>query len=81
MRKRWKEFLATLEVPLEFLHADELRSRYRLSGVLLPAVFKKDGQSLELLIDADSINKCRTSDDLEQLLVTTLVRTSVAPAK
>ncbi len=68
MRNSWKEFLETLEIPLEFLHADELKSRYAISEVSLPAVFKKYGQRLELLIDADSINECQTSDDLEQLV-------------
>src|SRR3954467_6060768 len=41
MRGEWKRFLEGLGVPLEFLHADELRSRYRLKGVPLPAVFEK----------------------------------------
>ncbi len=68
MRNSWKEFLETLEIPLEFLHADELKSRYAISEVSLPAVFKKYGQRLELLIDADSINECQTSDDLRRLV-------------
>ena len=61
-------FLETLEIPLEFLHADELKSRYRVSDVPLPAVFKKEGARLELLIGADSINECRTIDELKQLV-------------
>ncbi len=68
MRNSWKEFLETLEIPLEFLHADELKSRYAISEVSLPAVFKKYGRRLELLIDADSINECQTSDDLRRLV-------------
>lgn len=68
MRKSWKEFLETLEIPLEFLHADELKSRYRTGEVPLPAVFKNDGQRLELLIDSDSITQCRTIDELMRLV-------------
>lgn len=68
MRKSWKEFLETLEIPLEFLHADELKSCYRTGEVPLPAVFKNDGQRLELMIDAHSINGCRTVDELKQLV-------------
>lgn len=68
MRKSWRSLLETLERPMEFLHADELQSRYGISQVPLPAVFKKEGQRLELLIDADSINECRTIDDLKQLV-------------
>lgn len=76
MRKGWKVFLETLEIPLEFLHADELKSRYRISGVPLPAIFKKEGEELELLIDADSINECRTIDDLKQLVRNNLSNTA-----
>lgn len=67
MRESWKQFLKTLERRAEFLHADELKSLYNISGVKLPAVFKKEGASLSLLIDADSINACRTTDDLKKL--------------
>ena len=69
MRKSWKRFLETLERPLEFLHADELKSRYGISGEPLPAVFKKESEGLKLLIDAASINACLTMDDLRQLII------------
>lgn len=68
MRQSWKQFLETLDRPLEFLHADELKSHYGISGVPLPAMFKKEGERLELLIGADSINACRTIDELKQLI-------------
>jgi hypothetical protein len=68
MHKSWKRFLKTLDRPLEFLHADELKSRYGISDLKLPAIFKKEAQRLELLIDADSINACLTLDDLKQLV-------------
>ena len=68
MRKSWKKFLETLNIPLEFLHADELKSRYGISALPLPAIFKKEGGRLELLIDADSINSCLTINDLKQLI-------------
>lgn len=68
MRQSWKRFLETLDRPLEFLHADELRSRYAVSGVPLPAIFTKEGERLKLLIDADSLNNCQTIDDLMRLV-------------
>ena len=68
MRKSWRVFLESLERPFEFLHADELNSVYHISGVPLPAVFKKDAEGLKLLIDADSINQCRTIDELKELI-------------
>src|SRR3954464_123565 len=49
MRSEWKLFLEGLGVPLEFLHADELRSRYGLEGVSLPAIFEKVDGTLRVL--------------------------------
>jgi hypothetical protein len=69
MRGEWKEFLDGLGLPLEFLHADELASRYGLKGVGLPAVFTKGGGGLKVLAGADAINACRTLDDLERLIL------------
>lgn len=67
MRRSWKQFLETLSRPPEFLHADELKNRYDISGVPLPAVFRKEAESLHLLIDAASINACNSLDDLKKL--------------
>ena len=68
MRANWKRFLETLDRPLEFLHADELNSRYGISNAPLPAVFKKEGERLVLLLGADAINTCKTIDDLKRLV-------------
>lgn len=68
MRKSWKRFLETLGAATEFLHADELKRRHRISGVPLPAVFKRTGDELELWIDAAEINACRTMEDLQRLV-------------
>ena len=68
MRSSWKRFLETLDRPLEFLHADELRTRYGISSIPLPALFEKEDERPELLIDADSINACTTLDDLKRLI-------------
>jgi hypothetical protein len=68
MRKDWKRFLETLCAATEFLHADELEHRHRISGVPLPAVFKRAGDELELWIDAGEINACRTVEDLRRLV-------------
>ena len=72
MRAGWKSFLETLGRPLEFLHADELAGRYGVKGVPLPAVFEKRAGRLEMLITSDSINGCRTTDELKQLILKTL---------
>lgn len=82
MRGDWREFLDRLGLPLEFLHADELAARYNLTGVTLPAVFTKDGGELSMLAGADSINACRTLDDLKRLILEGLAREGVpSPAR
>lgn len=79
MRGEWKEFLDGLGLPLEFLHADELAARYDLNDVPLPAVFTKGGDGLSVLLGADSINACRTLDELERLILEGLARGSNPP--
>lgn len=69
VRREWKRFLDGLDRPLEFLHADELAARYGVEGVPLPAVFQREGERLEVLAGADSINACRTLDDLKRLIL------------
>ena len=69
MRKEWREFLDGLGTPLEFLHADELEKRYGVRGVPLPAIFKRDGGSIEVLAGADAINACKTMDDLKRIIL------------
>ncbi|HYY97151.1 MAG TPA: hypothetical protein VE642_01090 [Pyrinomonadaceae bacterium] len=69
MRGEWRRFLEGLGVPLEFLHADELRARYGVEGAPLPAVFERDGVGLRVLAGADAINACATLDDLKRLVI------------
>jgi hypothetical protein len=68
MRKDWKRFLETLGRPIEFLHADELKKLNGISEIALPAVFSKVGDGLNLLVDVQAINRCRTMEDLEGLI-------------
>ncbi|HWS54911.1 MAG TPA: hypothetical protein VN228_12320 [Pyrinomonadaceae bacterium] len=68
MRREWKRFLEGLGVPLEFLHADELRARYGAAGVPLPAVFRKSDGRVEVLVGAEEIDACRTGEELKQLI-------------
>ena len=69
MRGEWRRFLEGLGRPLEFLHADELKSRYGVEGVALPAVFEKDGASLRVAVSADEINACGTLEELKRLIL------------
>lgn len=65
MKKKWKMFLESMDVEKEFLHADEFKDKYSLQEIALPAVFKKDcAGDLEIMIDAPTINNCKSIDDL-----------------
>ncbi|MCY7376717.1 MAG: hypothetical protein LH472_12225 [Pyrinomonadaceae bacterium] len=69
MKKEWKEFLETLENPLEFLHADEFKSRYKFEEVELPAIFKLENGALNLMVAAAAINKCQSIEDLKRKII------------
>jgi hypothetical protein len=69
MRGEWRRFLEGLGVPLEFLHADELKARYGLKDVTLPAVFEREGASLRVAVGADEINACGSLEELEKLIL------------
>ncbi|MCI0694810.1 hypothetical protein L0337_22735 [candidate division KSB1 bacterium] len=69
-----KEFLGSLDLSMEFLHRDELKARYEMEGVSLPAIFAKRGKKLSVLIDAGAINSCGTVEDLQQLILNELAQ-------
>jgi hypothetical protein len=69
MRREWREFIERLDARTEFLHADELRSRYGLTGLSLPVILRRRrGATLEVFADADTINSCRTLDELKRAI-------------
>lgn len=72
MRDEWRAFLETLDASPEFLHRDELATVYGITGAPLPAVFRKAGESLQLLAGADAINACSTMSQLKELIGTHL---------
>ena len=68
MRNEWKEYLDSLNVPLEFLHADEFREKYKPEKVNLPAIFAEENGALREIADAERINRSKTIDDLKTLI-------------
>jgi hypothetical protein len=64
----WKNFTASLEQRVIFLHRDELQKLYGITDVPLPAVFKVNDSQPHLWINAEQINRCQTLDDLKQLI-------------
>ena len=70
MYKEWKEFIKSLEISYEEVHRNEVKDG--VSKLSFPAILMKKDGDLELLIDSDSINTCRTLDDLKQLIINRL---------
>jgi len=69
MRKEWKVFLDTLDMPMEFLHADEFKKKYSLEKAELPAIFKEKDGVKKLIVSASEINRCQTLEDLKKLIL------------
>jgi len=68
MRDEWKQFVAGLGVPIEFLHRDELEKQYGIRDVELPAVFRQRNGTLGVWITREEINRCHSLEELEQIV-------------
>lgn len=73
IRSEWKEYLESLKAEFEFLHRDELATKYGLSDLSLPAVLLKNGNALQVWIGVEEINDCHSLDDLKLLISGKLV--------
>lgn len=74
MRKEWADYLETLNANLEFLHRDELIKQYGEQNASLPAIFfVGDNKKLELGVDSETINKCKTIEDLQNTIQKSLI--------
>ena len=58
MRSEWKQFIQTLDHPVEFLHADEFRKRHGETTLSFPIMLANDDGRLSTLVDAEVINSC-----------------------
>ena len=69
MHEAWRTFVESRDVDAQFLHRDELASRYGIDDVVLPAVYQKvDDASPQLWIGAQAINAATSIDDLRELI-------------
>jgi len=68
MRKEWKEYLDSLDNSLEFLHADEFKSKYKHENANLPAIFIEENGSLKQIAIAGQINKSQSIQDLKLII-------------
>jgi len=68
IKKDWKAYLDSLGNPLEFLHADEFKGKYRFGKVNLPAIFIEETGVLKQIASAAQINESRSIQDLKTLI-------------
>jgi hypothetical protein len=67
MKKEWRKFLDTIEMPLEFMHKDELKNKHWIE-IDLPAIFLKSEKEMNLVVDAKTINECGDINDLKRII-------------
>ena len=81
MDRRWRQFVESLDVPVEFLHRDELTARPEITadGVELPVgLLMRDG-STQVVVTAADMRDAPTLDDLIFLVTAILGVRSRSP--
>ena len=67
-RGAWRDFVASLDLPCEFLHRDQFQDRFPGNGTPLPAIFRLVAGEPKVCADADAIAACAGLDDLQVLI-------------
>jgi len=70
MKKDWAAFLESLPVTTRFLHKNELDPAFPKTN--LPAIFSEDSGKIILLANRDSIEACKSLEDLQELVTSSL---------
>jgi hypothetical protein len=68
IKKEWRDYILSLDMPVEFLHRNELKMKYGTDDIILPAVFIKNGKTFEVVLDSQEINTCKNVSDLINLV-------------
>ena len=64
MKKKWKDFISKLNVPVLFLHRDELEKKYGITAIQLPVLLANKGTHFDVLLSAERINEIKHLEDL-----------------
>jgi hypothetical protein len=67
-RGAWRNFVASLDLPCEFLHRDQFQARFPGDQTWLPAIFRLSAGGLEACADASAIAACSGLADLQALI-------------
>ncbi|MFV1980113.1 MAG: hypothetical protein ACC655_03090 [Rhodothermia bacterium] len=69
MHDEWREFVAGLGVPVEFLHKNELSAQYGIDDVSLPAAFvRSDEGTLSSFLDSETLDSLTSLGELKTAL-------------
>lgn len=73
MKREWKRFVQSLNRTVEFQHRDELKEKYGIRDLPLPAAFIKCmGEEPRLWLDSRKMNSCKSLGELEQMVTANL---------
>ena len=66
MKSRWRDFIASLDASVSFLHRDELFGEYAgIVGQALPGAWQRtDGGAWQVLVDSPTMRSCDALDEL-----------------
>lgn len=77
MHGEWREFVAQLGRPVEFLHKDELEEQYGINDVPLPAAFtRSDEGRLSPLLDSETLDSLTTLSELKAAVANRIAETN-----
>lgn len=73
VKNEWRSFIEQLQMPYEFLHRDEFYQKLEahpdhLGDVEFPAIFLNREDKIQILVNHEEINNCKTLDQLMQLI-------------
>jgi hypothetical protein len=68
MKNEWERFIKNLDINVEFLHKDEFNERFQEKDVKFPIAFIAKDKKLKLFISQNEINKCKTLNELMELV-------------
>lgn len=67
MKSEWKKAIEKTGLKTVFLHKDEFKDRYAVSYEL-PVILIKEGNSINVILNAQEINQTRNLNELIKLL-------------
>ena len=68
MKKEWKRFIREQKLPSRILDREEFRAEFGSIAMTFPVVLVRTRRGLSVLISTDELNRCRSLEDLMNLL-------------